>query len=379
MTVEAIRSGIDLSHVDAGARPQDDLFGHVNGRWLADYAIPADRATDGAFRLLADRAEEQVRDIITEAAAANGAQGTDPQRIGDLYASFMDTDAIATPRRPPAARRARRRRRRADADRAGRRTRRAAAHRHRGRHRPVRRHRLEELLPLSAAPEQSGLGLPDESYYRDPQHAAILAEYPKHIARMFALVYGEHEGDWDATAAHIVALETKIAAAHWDVVKRRDADLTYNLRTFDELCSEATVSTGRCGCTRWASPASRPPRSSSANPTRWPRSPRCGTARTSRTGGAGCAGGVISGRASLLTDDLVDENFAFYGRTLSGTEQLRDRVEARRRAGREPDGRRRRPALRRAALPAGRQGADGRAGGQPASRPTGSASPTWSG
>ena len=87
---------------------------------------------------------------------------------------------------------------------------------------------------------QSGLGLPDESYYRDPQHAAILAEYPKHIARMFALVYGEQEGDWEATAAQIVALETKIAAAHWDVVKRRDADLTYNLRTFDELSSEAT-------------------------------------------------------------------------------------------------------------------------------------------
>ncbi|HXO11116.1 MAG TPA: peptidase M13, partial [Mycobacterium sp.] len=95
MTVEVFRSGIDLSYVDAGARPQDDLFGHVNGRWLADHRMPADRATDGAFRLLADRAEEQVRDIITEAAAANAAEGTDPQRIGDLYASFMDTETIA--------------------------------------------------------------------------------------------------------------------------------------------------------------------------------------------------------------------------------------------------------------------------------------------
>src|ERR1700760_3799295 len=96
VTVEAIRSGLDLSFVDDAARPQDDLFGHVNGRWLTDYAIPADRATDGAFRLLADRAEEQVRDIITEAAASQGAEGTDPQRIGDLYASFMDTDTIAS-------------------------------------------------------------------------------------------------------------------------------------------------------------------------------------------------------------------------------------------------------------------------------------------
>lgn len=64
MTNTAIRSGIDLSHVDDSIRPQDDLFGHVNGRWLAEYEIPADRATDGAFRQLYDRAEEQVRDLI---------------------------------------------------------------------------------------------------------------------------------------------------------------------------------------------------------------------------------------------------------------------------------------------------------------------------
>ncbi|MGZ4529353.1 MAG: peptidase M13, partial [Mycobacterium sp.] len=95
MTVEAIRSGIDLSHVDANTRPQDDLFGHVNGRWLAEYDIPADRATDGAFRHLFDRAEEQVRDLIIEASETGAAPGTDQQRIGDLYASFLDEAAIA--------------------------------------------------------------------------------------------------------------------------------------------------------------------------------------------------------------------------------------------------------------------------------------------
>ncbi len=73
----------------------------MNGRWLADHEIPADRATDGAFRSLFDRAEEQVRDLITGAAtaatsgtAAASSGGTDQQRIGDLYASFMDSDAI---------------------------------------------------------------------------------------------------------------------------------------------------------------------------------------------------------------------------------------------------------------------------------------------
>ena len=91
MTVEALRSGIDLSHVEAEVRPQDDLFGHVNGRWLTEYTIPGDRATDGAFRTLYDRAEEQVRELIT---SASGELGTDAQRIGDLYASFLDSDAV---------------------------------------------------------------------------------------------------------------------------------------------------------------------------------------------------------------------------------------------------------------------------------------------
>ena len=59
---------------------------------------------------------------------------------------------------------------------------------------------------------------------------------------MFALVYGEETqpNDWQATAARIVALETKIAAAHWDVVKRRDADLTYNLRAFADMPHRGT-------------------------------------------------------------------------------------------------------------------------------------------
>jgi putative endopeptidase len=329
VTVEAIRSGIDLSHVDVGSRPQDDLFGHVNGRWLADHAIPADRATDGAFRLLADRAEEQVRDIITEAAASEGARGTDPQRIGDLYASFMDTDAIAALGVRPLLDEL------AGVDAALTATELAAELGELQRTGigggtgiyvdTDSKNSSRYLLHLS----QSGLGLPDESYYRDPQHAAILAEYPKHIARMFALVYGEHDGDWGATAAHIVALETKIAAAHWDVVKRRDADLTYNLRTFAELCSEATGFDWPV----WLHALGADPSGQVSGPLEvvvrqpdalvvfaelWDSEDIEDWRRWLRWR-------VISGRASLLSDEMVDENFAFYGRTLSGTEQLRDR------------------------------------------------------
>ncbi|BBY44747.1 M13 family metallopeptidase [Mycolicibacterium celeriflavum] len=323
MTVEAIRSGIDLSHVDTQARPQDDLFGHVNGRWLTEYEMPGDRATDGAFRSLYDRAEEHVRDLITTAAASGAASGTDEQRIGDLYASFMDERTVAARGVQPL---------------------------------------LEELAAIDAAdsPEalarvlgalqrtgigggtgvyvdtdsknstryllhfnQSGLGLPDESYYRDEQHAEILAAYPQHIAAMFGLVYGE--GDHDETAAGIVALETKLAAAHWDVVKRRDADLTYNLRAFADLPAEAPG----FDWTGWIAELGTSPEAAAEVVV---RQPDYLTAFAAAWSGEDLEDWkrwlrwrVIHARAFLLTDDLIAEDFAFYGRRLSGTEQIRDR------------------------------------------------------
>ncbi len=327
MTLDSdIRSGIDLRFVDSEVRPQDDLFGHVNGRWLDEYDIPADRATDGAFRTLADRAEEQVRDIITSASAQDGPDAArssgsrDATRIGDLYASFMDTDTIARVGVTPL---------------------------------------LAELATIAAAPDrealalvlgrlqrtgigggagvyvdtdskdstryllhmsQSGLGLPDESYYRDAAHAEILAAYPGHIARMLGLVHGE--GDHAATADRIVALETKLAAAHWDVVKRRDADLTYNLRVFTELAGEAPG----FDWSGWVGALGAAPEEVVV------RQPDYLTAFAALWSGEALedwkhwlSWRVISSRASLLTDELVAENFAFYGKTLSGTEAIRDR------------------------------------------------------
>ena len=322
VTVEAIRSGIDLSHVDSDARPQDDLFGHVNGRWLTEYEMPADRATDGAFRTLYDSAEEHVRDLITDAAAVQAAKGTDEQRIGDLYASFMDEKTVAERGVQPL---------------------------------------LDELAGIDAAdsPEalaavvgrlqrtgvgggvgnyidtdsknssrylvhlsQSGIGLPDESYYRDEQHAAILAAYPGHIAAMFALVYG---GDHSETAARIVALETKLAAAHWDVVKRRDADLTYNLRTFTDLPAEAPG----FDWAGWVSALGTSPEAAAEVVV---RQPDYLTAFAAAWSGEDLEDWkrwlrwrVIHARAGLLTDELIAEDFEFYGKLLSGTEQIRDR------------------------------------------------------
>jgi putative endopeptidase len=334
-----MRSGIDLTYVDSDARPQDDLFGHVNGRWLADHEMPADRATDGAFRLLADRAEEQVRDLITEAAggqersdrgfdsATAAPAGTDEQRIGDLYASFMDTDAVARIGVAPLLDEL------AVIDAAGDPDALAAvlgALQRTGIGGGTgvyvdtdSKNSTRYLLHLS----QSGLGLPDESYYRDPQHAEILAAYPQHIARMLGLVLGDEPqpAEWSTTAERIVALETKIAAAHWDVVKRRDADLTYNLRTFAELPAEAPG----FDWAGWVTAVGTTPGDAAEVVVRQPDALTAFAALWSSEQLEDwkwwLRWRLISGRASLLTDALVEENFDFYGRTLSGTEALRDR------------------------------------------------------
>src|SRR5689334_15531098 len=79
------QAGMDLS-----IRPQDDLFGHVNGTWLATTEIPADRSAWGPFVSLAEVSEHRVQAIIEECAAGSPEPGSPAQKIGDLYASFMD-------------------------------------------------------------------------------------------------------------------------------------------------------------------------------------------------------------------------------------------------------------------------------------------------
>ena len=320
-----INSGIDLSYVDSAARPQDDLFGHVNGRWLADYEIPADRATDGAFRTLFDRAEEQVRDLITQAAGSNRAPDTDEQRIGDLYASFIDEDTVARVGLAPLHEELKAIDDAPDttalAEVVGR-LQRAGVGGGAGLYVDTdSKDSSRYLLHVS----QSGLGLPDEAYYRDEQHAEILAAYPRHIAAMFALVYGGSSDDHADTAARIVALESKLAAAHWDVVKRRDADLTYNLRKLADLPDEAPgfdwsgwVQALGSSTDAAAELVVRQPDYLTAFAALWASEDIEDWRRWLRWR-------VIHARAAVLTDDVVAEDFAFYGRTLTGAEQNRDR------------------------------------------------------
>lgn len=318
------RSGIDLTALDPAVRPQDDLFRHVNGRWIDQHVIPADRAMDGSFRALHDQAEEQVRDIIVE--SAQGEPEGVAAKVGALYASFMDTEAIEAAGVAPL---------RADLALVESATTQAELTGALG--------ALQRTGGVGALGfwvdndakdpsryvvylTQAGLGLPDESYYRDEQYAAVLAAYGPHVARMLLLVgvAGDQE-EADALAARVVALETKLAAAHWDVVADRDADRTYNPTTLVELAGSAPGFDWHAWARALGAPEGsldqlvvRQPSYAEAFAGLWQSEPL-------EDWKAWLTYHVVSDRAPYLSDEVVEANFDFYGRTLTGAQEVRDR------------------------------------------------------
>ena len=322
------RSGVPLDDIDPAVRPQDDLDAYVNGRWSASYVIPPDRAMDGGFRQLHDEAERQVRDIITDAAASTDVSGVEA-KIGAMYASFMDTDAVAAAGVEPV---------RDDLRLVDEASDLAALTTALG---TLQRTGAASVVDLyvdndARDPEtyvvhlvQGGLGLPDEAYYREDQHAAVREKYLPHVARMLRLAAPVSgvvaAGDADDLAARVVALETRLAAHHWDVVKDRDADLTYNAMTLAELAERAPGFDWRAWAEALGAPAGaldrlvvREPSFAEGFATLWQEVPL-------EDWQAWATYHVVSGRAPYLTDDVVEANFDFYGRTLSGVPEVRER------------------------------------------------------
>ncbi|HEX8361410.1 MAG TPA: M13 family metallopeptidase [Longimicrobium sp.] len=229
--------GVDTTNFDRSVRPQDDFFRYVNGGWLKRTQIPSDRSSYGSFVQLRDRSEEALRAIIEEAAATRGAQpGSETQKVGDLYASFMDSARIEAagiaPLRPELARIA------ALRDRA------ALPELY------ARLMRLGVQTPMGfgvgqdarqatryiASVGQSGLGLPDRDYYlkQDAKLAAARAAYQTYLETVLRLA-----GDRDpaAGARAVLAFETALAEKQWDRARSRDREATYNLRTVAQLDS----------------------------------------------------------------------------------------------------------------------------------------------
>lgn len=317
-------SGIDTNELDPAIRPQDDLFRHVNGQWIARTEIPADKARYGSFAVLAENAEEAVRDIITgtEAPEAGSFAKTEAEKVAALYASFMDVERIDALGAEPIQEDLRRALGAASIEELIRVT---AELEHEGVGGFVGMYidndpgNPERYIPMIM---QAGIGLPDESYYREEQFEEIRDAYVAHLERMFSLVGLDNGAD---LAKRVFTLETEIAAKHWDKVASRDIQKLYNLRTFAEL-EQLTPGFSWTNYLTWMG---ADPQSFSEVVVGMPDAIQglfdLLTEERLEDWKAWLAWRIVAGSAALLSQEISRANFDFYGTTLTGTPEQRER------------------------------------------------------
>jgi putative endopeptidase len=320
-----LTSGIETSELDPAVRPQDDLFRHVNGKWIARTEIPDDKARWGSFMILAEEAESAVREIIE--AAQDAQEGTEERKFGDLFASFMDEDRIealgATPIQNQLAFAS-------DVDSIPNLLQTIGK---------LERHGLAGFYQLFVDNdpgnperylvfvEQSGISLPDESYFREETFAPIREAFVAHIQRMFELAGFQ---DAPERAQRVFDLEKEIAAQHWDNVKSRDSEKTYNLFDWaDAAALFAGDAKDGADLSVWEKALGAPDGALAEVVLRQPSftSGLAGLLTEDRLESwkDWLAWQIIHGAAPYLSGDFVEANFDFYGRTLTGTPQMRAR------------------------------------------------------
>jgi putative endopeptidase len=315
-------SGIAIDELADDVRPQDDLFRHVNSRWLAATEIPADRAAHGAFHMLHDQSELDVRAIAEEAAASDAPAGTDERKVGDLWAAFMDVDEAERRDAEPLADDL------ADI--------RAVSSTSElisllGR---LQRHGTPGLVEWFVDNDgddatryivnlvQGGIGLPDEAYYREDAYAEVRAAYVAHVATMLRLV---DEPDPDRSAAQVMALETALAKGHWNTVDSRDALKTHNKHSLGALGALAPG----LDWSDWLDGLGTPEGAFDEVIVRQPDAISTAARLLDQVAlddwKAWLTFHHVRASAAFLSSRFVDANFAFYGTLLSGIPQLRER------------------------------------------------------
>ncbi len=312
-------SGIDKATFDEKVRPQDDLFHYVNGAWLAKTEIPADKSSYGSFDMLVDKSQDDLRAIVEEAAKApNRAPGSDSQKIGDFYQSFMNEQRAEEVGLKPL-----------EVELAA--IDRIANKRDLARY-FARMFKLNVINPIvgfvdgdAKQPDheilyvyQGGLGLPDRDYYLKDD-APLKAYREKYLAFLTTMLRLANQPAPEATAKQIFALEHRLARSHWTNVESRDAVKTYNKIAVADLGKEFpgfdwAAWTGELGIAQ--APAivvSQPSYVKAFAATvnelpvdRWKPYIRAA---------------LLNGFAPYLNKSMVDAEFGFYGQTLRGVKE----------------------------------------------------------
>ena len=324
MTDATLPSGIETESFDEGVRPQDDLYRHVNGGWFAENPIPEDRARYGTFHQLHEQAEAAVRVIVEE--AQQGAPGTVERLVGDVYASFMDEERIralgTAPLEPLLAAIDGIESVEAFVEHVAAGTREGGP----GFFRMGSDTDPGDPTRYVAIMLQGGLGLPDESYYREERFAETRSTYLATIDRMLALAGLD---DTAARAARVLELESALALGHWDNVRSRDAEATYNLRRWSDVEETLRSANPNLDFGLWLRALNAPAGSFDEVVLHQPSYLEALVVLLSPERLPAWLDWLrwhtVRGLASYLTDELVEASFDFYGRTLTGTPALRER------------------------------------------------------
>jgi len=231
---QAATSGIDLQYMDTTVKPGDDFFAYVNGVWLEETEIPEDRSNYGGFSILRDEAQENVRAIIEESASGDFANGSDEQKVGDLYKSYLDWDTRNARGTEPLQPELDRIESISDYDDLAVYF---AETVKRGLDAPFSLGQYADFKDPTTYmiyAWQSGLGLPDREYYTldDEKSVKIREQYVAHIETMLTLA--GLPGGADAAAA-IMALETRLAKEHMKKEDTRDMVALYKKIPVAEL------------------------------------------------------------------------------------------------------------------------------------------------
>ncbi|WP_434938940.1 M13 family metallopeptidase [Shewanella sp. HL-SH8] len=232
---KALTSGVSFDNMDKNIRPQDDFYLYVNGGWMNTAEIPGDRTNIGAFYDLRENARDDVKVIIEDLSATpNLADGTGEQKVADLYRSFMDVATLNKLGIAPIQ---------ADLDKISalkdkkELTAFFGVNQANGGGTPLAFYVEIDAKNSSRYAThiwQYGLSLPEKDYYfnQEERFVNIRKAYVEHIEKMYDLAGLPNA---KANAQAVLALETKIAEKHWDVVETRDSTKTYNLYQVADL------------------------------------------------------------------------------------------------------------------------------------------------
>ncbi|MFC5369519.1 M13 family metallopeptidase [Arcanobacterium bovis] len=313
-----------VAKLNQDIRPQDDLYRHVNGAWLEVAEIPADQASTGTFIDLRNASEARVKAIIDELTDGE-AKSDDAQKIADLFSSFMDEARIEGLGAGPLLH---------DLELI------ASAQDKAELAVAVARLGVTGVdMPFGITIEadrnnpseyitwifQSGIGLPDESFYRSPEYAELLEAYKEFVPTLYSLALEHDDEQAQLAAQRIIDIETKIASSHFTAVEARDAEKTNNVMSIDEFIASAPGFEWNAAFEVLGLTAEKAPELLIYTPRAL-----TGFAQTWNDADLEALRDylrwlVIRARAPYLSSAIVQANFSFYGQVLSGQEEIRER------------------------------------------------------